>query len=469
MPNDTYILALCPTAGGDLDLSALRCCAVADAHARFQRASGREVLFTPGLDAGVAHPPFDALAISFDREPIPAVGDPIITRWAKWLIEQLDAAQAIYQRSGEGWRLHTGKLHAENERRLGELSGWTEAALADQRQQLEHVEDPGDSGSELEQSLSKLAAAGWKVDSKKDSGPPATHYAAGDLPLASGEDWRAAGAVHPRLAAALAFFLAAVPVDERADAEPGQTALPTGPLPATVVAGDAAAAALLDIRTVAKALRDAGGLDLPSGEPLGTVLATGPLKLRADAPSNGHDPTHQDDAGALIAERGSDAIRVALLHSAAPTKRFRGGDDVIGYADAFLADARELATARFDGGASGTRIDPDDGLRRRLAGWCDTAVARTAENYERLDLHRATRNAIALLDRIKDFDARVTEQRGEVAGADREAVAVALTVLAQLLAPLAPATAEELWGQAGRPGTAAAAGWPSAQGQPAAA
>lgn len=452
--SDPYVLTLRPTAGGDLALSSARGCAIADAYARFRRMRGDDVLL--------------------DAERALAADDPAIERWAQWLLEQLDAAGLIYQRTGEGWRLRSGKLHEESERRLEELTGWSEAAIAGQQDLLRHVDDPGDSGSELEQSLSKLAAAGWKVDAKKDKGPPEVFFAAGDMPLAKGDDWHAGGAVHPRFAAALAPLVAAVPPAERDGAPPEQVAEVVRRLPALAVAapGEGVDAALLDIRTIAKALRDAGGLDLPAGEPLGPVVATGTFRLRAvaKAASNGGDPaeTPANDLDALVAAHGADAVGFALLHAAAPEKPFRGGADVVGYAAAFLARLRELAAARLDGSAAaGTRIDPADGLRRRLAGWCDTAVARIAENYERLDMHRATRNAIELLARIEDFEARVAERRGDVAGADREAVAVALALLAQLLAPLAPATAADVWRHAGRDGSPADAAWPSAQREPA--
>lgn len=477
--SDQYVLTLRPTAGGDLDLSSPRGRAIADAHVRFRRVRGGDVLF--------------------DEEGAVAAGDPAVERWATWLLEQLDAAGLIYKRTGEGWRLRSGKLHAESEQRLEELSGWSDAALAGQRELLKHVDDPGDSGDELEQSLSKLAAAGWKVDAKKDKGPPEVFFAAGDMPLATGEDWRAAGAVHPRFAAALALLAAAVPPGER-DGEPaGQVGEVVRRLPATAIAasGDGFDAALLDLRTIAKALRDVGGLDLPSGEPLGRVLAAGEFRLRAAKPKaataapvtpsdasdpaapavpsqapNGGDPAtaaDPNDVDTLIAVHGADAVRFALLHAAAPEKPFRGGEDVVGYAAGFLGALRELAAARLDGSPAGARIDPADGLRRRLAGWCDTAVARMAENYERLDMHRATRNAIELLARIEDFEARVTEQRGEVAGTDREAVAVALALLGQLLSPLAPGAAADVWRQAGRDGSPADAPWPSPQREPAAA
>jgi len=471
--NHPYVFTPCPAAGGGL--GALRGYAIADVYARFREAGEGDVVFVAG-------------------DGLPGIGDPPVERWAQWLIGQLDAAGSIYQREGEGWRLRSGKLHEENERRLDEVDGWSDTAVAGQRKLLEHVDDPGDGGTDLEQSLSKLAAAGWSVDSKKDKKAPAVHYAAGDLPLAVGEDWRAAGAIHPRLADALGFFLAALPEAERDAAEPGQAASLAGLLPALAVVGPDDAATLLDIRTVAKALRDAGALDLQSGEPFGRVLEAGKLRLRAthaaDAASasisdanaasgaNGSAASAADagsapisDANAassataaandpdmLIAAHGADAVRFALLHAAAPEKRFRGGDDVIGYAAGFLTDVRELAATRIDDSSAGERIDLDDGLRRRLAGWCATAVSRTTENYEQLALHRATRNAVTLLARIKDFEAAVAEQRGEIAGADSEAIGVALGELARLLAPLAPETAAALQGpRSNRPQALAAA------------
>ncbi len=136
MPSNPFVLTLSATPGDDRDLGSLRGHAIADAHVRFRRMSGDDVLFEPAVDAAT------------------------VERWALWLLEQLDAAGLLYQRTGEGWRLRSGKLHEESERRLGELSGWSDKALDGQRELLRHVDDPGDSGNELEQSLSKLAAAG---------------------------------------------------------------------------------------------------------------------------------------------------------------------------------------------------------------------------------------------------------------------------------------------------------------------
>jgi hypothetical protein len=453
VPSTPYVFTLSAAPGEARDLTTLRGHAIADAQVRFRRMAGNDVLFEPEVDTAT------------------------VERWGQWLIERLEADDRIYQRSGEGWRLRSGKLHEESERRLGELSGWSDKAIAGQRELLEHVDDPGDSGDELEQSLSKLAAAGWNVDSKKDKGPPTVYFAAGDLPLATGDDWRAPGSLHPRFSAALALLVATLPDALNGDPQTLGADLAVH-LPALAIVGDDTNGALLDLRTIAKALRDAGGLDLPDGEPIGSVLSYGGFKLRAvkrkrAAATNGaaaQSPTAPDpgDPDALMAAHGDDVVRFALLHAAAPAKRFAATDDILGYVSGFFADLRAFAAPRLDDAAPGTQIDVSDGLRRRLAGWCDTAVARSAENHERIDPHLATRNAIRLFARIKDFDGRVLEERGELAGADREAVGIVLAVLARLLAPLAPTVAGELWQSTGHGGTADDA-WPGLQREPAAA
>jgi hypothetical protein len=460
---DAYVFAHSPTTGGDLDPSRLRGYAIADALARFRRRRGDEVLFAPVLDPA-AHDALDALAIAVDWDRALTPADPLVERWAQWLIGKLEEAGKAEQHDG-GWRLRTNPLHGESERRLDELEGWSAAAIAGQRELLGHVDAPAEEagGDELEQSLSKLAAAGWKVEAKgaKAKKEPEVHFAAGQFPLATGADWRAPGAVHPRLAAALAALLAGLAPDARADAEPGDPAALGHWLPAAqTVADTASAAALLDVRTVAKALRDAGGLDLPDGEPLGSTLLYGPLRFEGATTRNGTVAAAQKaekPIAELVDAHGADAVRFALLHAAAPAKPFAGGDDLLAYAARFLDELRSFAEPRLDGIDAGARIDLDDGLRRRLAGWCDTAVAKVAENYESADLHRATRNTVVLLARIQQFEQLVTAHRGEVAGADRAATAAALAVLLQLVAPIAPGAAGDV------------TGWPSPQREHAAA
>lgn len=348
--------------------------------------------------------------------------------------------------------------------------------------------DPVDKA--LAKRLPKAGGLAWKVESKPPKTTPAVRYLTDDMPLSEangsgapvpvvhcdacgavpmGVDSlpvatetaaelpcprcgspakRDTAAIHPRFSAAWLELALAVPPDGRGEAmleHPDLARL----LPTTHSVFDAGAnEALLDMRTVAKALRDLGPLAfLADGEPHGPTLLHAPMSFEgvgiADA----------------VAEYGSDAVRFAVLHAARPEKEFTGGTDALRQAAAFLDAVRSFAEPRL-GGGDDARIDTSDGLRRRLASWCDTAVGRIGENLDGFELHRATRNAVELFQRIQDFEQRVVTHRGEVAGPDHDASAAALATLISLLAPLTPGLADEL---------SAGAEWPRPQREPAAA
>lgn len=651
MAVDSYLFASPLTVGGDLDATVLRGYALADAQARFRRARGEDVLFALAIDGFGSQPKppegqgarewldarrdalraqLEALGMSLDRERGADTSDPAHYRWSQLLFTRLLEADLAYQRGGRGWFLRTSSFNEENDRRLDELAGWSDAARAAQRELLRRVEgqeleaqaldgtalrlftahperigeaefvglspslpeidrwtggDGAEGGADVDalrkrieelrnrdwsttpadelpvvevgmsaqvpgvpqplpilvspsidvrfgpaatvgvpaadaadkalaRDLPKLGGLAWKTDAKPPKTAPTVRFLAQDMPLSRGRAWgapvpvvhcercgavplpaerlpleppadvdlaargnpladsaefmettcprcdgparRDAGTIHPRFGAAWLVLALAVPPAARAEAavehEDVGRWLPT----AQTVVDAGASAALLDARTVAKALRDAGALTgLDDGEPHGPTLMHAPLELDGAG------------LGGLIEAHGGDAVRFALLLAAAPEKRFAGGDAAIHQAEGFLAELRAFAEPRLDGAPPpDTRIDAGDGLRRRLARWCDTAVQRSTENHERGAMHRATRNAIELLARIQDFERRVAEHR-EVAGPDREAAAVALGVLLRLLAPLAPAVAAELWRTAGHPGAPADAPWPALQREPA--
>lgn len=347
--------------------------------------------------------------------------------------------------------------------------------------------DPADKA--LAKGLPKLGGLAWKVESKPPKTTPAVRYLGGDMPLSRGRAWgapvpvvhcdacgavpvsedqlplaapagldvtardttladapdfaacecpkcggtatRDRGTLHPRFTAALGEVVLALPASDRTAAtlrhdEPSRR-LPT----ARTIADGGANGGLLDMRTIAKALRDVGGLELADGEPHGPTLMHGELTFE--------DAT----AAALLDQYGSDAVRCAILNAAAPQKTLVVKAKAVEQAAAFLDQVRSYAESRLEGSESAA-IDDADGLRRRLAKWCDTATVRMAENYEQLDMHRATRNATELLSRLQDFERRVVEYRGEVAGADRDALAVATRTLLRLLAPIAPALSASL-------------------------
>jgi len=636
--------------------------AIADAQARFHRARGDDVLFTIGFDTfATAVKPgegqstaewlaarrdalrrqLDGLAISLDWERALSTDDPDVYRWSQWLFAKLLEAGLVYQRGGKGWYLKTGGFNEENDRRLEELTGWSDAARAAQRKLLARIDGfeleataldgttltlftphPDAAGSaefvgfstqrpELEQwlddpglrkqvdelrrgdwaetpvaelpaleigmsaqvpgvaqplpilvspsidvrfgpaailgvpsadaadkalakGLPKAGGLAWKVESKPAKSTPAVRFFAEDMPVSRGRAWgapvpavhceqcgtvavpldqlplkppadldvksrgnplaeradfvdcdcprcgaaakRDTGTLHPRLGAAWIELALAVPPAERAESMFDHPDLRRWLPTAQTVEPPEAGVALLDMRTIAKALRDAGAEGAPEdGEPHGPTLIHETLRLEAAPPAAAADGAGPEQPAAdnarsgqeLIAAYGGDTLRFALLHAAAPTKSFTGGEEVLRRSAAFLEELRSFAEPRLDGVDPSARIDAGDGLRRRLAGWCDTAVARTAENLERLDLHRATRNVEQLLARIQDFEERVNDHRSEVAGPDREALAIALAVLVQLLAPLAPQLAEQLWHRTGAEGTVGEAAWPALQREPA--
>jgi leucyl-tRNA synthetase len=349
----------------------------------------------------------------------------------------------------------------------------------------------------LAKRLPKTGGLAWKVESKPPKTTSAVRYLTDDMPLSSagtfgpplpvvgcercgavpvpleqlpvespiagaasetvcprcdGPASRAAETIHPRLGAAWLELALATPPAERAGAMFDSQELVRRLATSQTVLGPAEDKALLDMRTIAKALRDLGPLAfLVDGEPHGPALSHGPLAF--------------DDrsVAALLDEHGADALRFALLFAAAPGKPYSGGADAVRQAGVFLDGLEEFARPRIHDGFADACIDGEDGLRRRLAGWCDTAIARVTENIERLELHRATRNVMELLDRIRDYEQRVEHHRGELTGLDRDASDAALLTLLLLLAPLAPALAGDLWRRAGLRGTVQEAEWPRIQ------
>ncbi len=216
---------------------------------------------------------------------------------------------------------------------------------------------------------------------------------------------------------------------------------------------------VLDQRTISKMLRDLGHFTwLPDGECYRATFTHEMVQLDGRKMSKhlGNTVTPQE----IVERFGADTLRLAMLHAAAPAKAFTWDESLLTYSSAFLRRLWTFAEPRL-AAASGPphELDLSDGLRRRLAGWCDTAVRKVTENYERLDMHRATRNLMALLERIEDFEARVGARR-ELTSEDRDATVYALCLLLRMLAPVAPHIAEELWARSGYEGFVADAGWP---------
>jgi leucyl-tRNA synthetase len=230
------------------------------------------------------------------------------------------------------------------------------------------------------------------------------------------------------------------------------------------VAGIQGGTPLLDHRAVAKALRDSGMWGfLPTGEPSPAAFLHGHLGVNGLKSSE--DLGAAADPLALMRRFGADAVRFAVLHVAAPAKAVTWDDGALVHCARFLERLWAFAEPRLRvQGELGwpAEIATDDPLRRRLGGWHATAIRKITENLERSDMHKVTRNAITLLERIEDFEDRARERRGDLVDEDREAIATALATLVQLVAPIAPHLAEELWKRAGFEGFIAEAPWPPA-------
>ncbi|HWX44292.1 MAG TPA: class I tRNA ligase family protein [Solirubrobacteraceae bacterium] len=257
-----------------------------------------------------------------------------------------------------------------------------------------------------------------------------------------------------------------------------------------IVWGADAGGYMFDQRLIGKVLQDLDQLPaLPDREPFEKALMHQMIRLEGRKMSkhlgNVVDPNE------LVATVGADTVRLAVLHAASPGRIFNWNEQPVRYCQIFLkklygyaegrlrewspsapSPAEQASTTGATTGANGAsdgreagadpRIDPSDKLRRRLANWCSVACEKVTENYEGLEMQRAAHNTMLLLTRIQDFEQRALDKRGgELEDADREAVVAALLTLVQMLAPIAPHVAEELWSLAGRDTLVSNAPWPT--------
>jgi leucyl-tRNA synthetase len=242
-----------------------------------------------------------------------------------------------------------------------------------------------------------------------------------------------------------------------------------------LVAGSDSGNFVFDQRIVTKALRDLGPLDfLSDGEPFAGCLfhemVTAEGRKMSKHLGNVVDPDE------LVARYGADTVRLAVLYAARPQKSLNWEDSAVlrchrflnqvwDFSQAKLAQAqedRERAAAGVDTGAETEPIrDTSEHLRLKLSQWCAAGVEKVTEDMENLEVHSAVRNVMRLFDRIKDFEKRVLARQPALGSADIESLLQALTVLVQMLGPMAPHLAEELWIAFGQDEHGAQTPWPS--------
>ncbi|HXP28260.1 MAG TPA: class I tRNA ligase family protein [Solirubrobacteraceae bacterium] len=241
-----------------------------------------------------------------------------------------------------------------------------------------------------------------------------------------------------------------------------------------VVAGSDSGNFVFDQRIVTKALRDMGPLAfLEDGEPFAGCLFH--EMVISDGRKMSKHLGNVVDPDALVERYGADTVRLAVLYAARPQKTLNWSDSAVLRAHRFLnqvwtfsqtrlASARESAANEELMLAEGADAEPvrdmTEHLRRKLAQWCEKAVQKTTEDMEKLETHSAVRNVMLLFDRIKDFEKRVLAREEALGAADNEALLDALSVLAQMLGPLAPHIAEELWVSLGHDEDGVQTPWP---------
>jgi leucyl-tRNA synthetase len=230
-----------------------------------------------------------------------------------------------------------------------------------------------------------------------------------------------------------------------------------------LVAGSDSGNFMFDQRITTKALRDLGPLAfLADGEPFAGALMH-EMVIRDGRKMSKH-LGNVVDPDELVESFGADTVRMAVLWAARPQKSLNWSDSAVQFCHRFLHNLWAYSHARFAQSAEDSgELDParTEHLRRRLQKWCDTAVEKITEELAELEMHSAVRNAIRLLDRIKDFEKRVLKHSGALCREDHEALLDALGLMARVLIPFAPHVGEELWLASGLAEPGVDPPWPS--------
>jgi leucyl-tRNA synthetase len=228
-----------------------------------------------------------------------------------------------------------------------------------------------------------------------------------------------------------------------------------------IVWGADAGGYMFDQRLIGKVLQDLGELpELEQREPFANALMH--QMVRMDGRKMSKHLGNVVDPNELVERVGADVVRLAVLNAAAPGRAFNWNDQPVNYCRNFLTKLWQYAEPRLRewDAPEGGEIDASTKLRRRLGTWCRIGLEKVATNLDRLEMQRATHNAMLLLERIQDFEQRAGGEEGELEPADREAVVAALLLLVQAMAPFTPHIAEELWATAGNEKMVSEAPWP---------
>jgi leucyl-tRNA synthetase len=233
-----------------------------------------------------------------------------------------------------------------------------------------------------------------------------------------------------------------------------------------VIRGTDGAGFVFDQRSFTKMLRDVGLLShIEDGEPFTNHRMVG--LVRFDGRKMSKHLRNTVELKTMLEQVGADTLRLAMLFSASPKNDFHWNEEPIRYCAEFLEQLWEHAAprlARWPELEDAEQIDAGDRLRRQLVRWCDMAHRQTTAMIDALECKRAVEHVMRLFDGVRTFERRALAARGGADGtlepADEAAVAIALRLVVQLLAPMAPHLAEELWSHCGEERLLAASPWP---------
>jgi leucyl-tRNA synthetase len=235
-----------------------------------------------------------------------------------------------------------------------------------------------------------------------------------------------------------------------------------------VIRGTDGAGFVFDQRSFTKMLRDVGLLThIEDGEPFTNQRMIG--LVRFDGKKMSKHLRNTVELKEMVERVGADALRVGMLFAAAPKNDFHWTDEPIRRGTEFLDELWAFASPRLERWreleAAGVteRIDGSDRLRRKLVTWCDAAHANVTRAYDAIEMKHAVEGVMGLLGKLCEFERRAAAARGgELELVDEAAVAIALRHLVQLLGPMAPHLAEELWALSGEERMLATLPWTSA-------
>lgn len=238
-------------------------------------------------------------------------------------------------------------------------------------------------------------------------------------------------------------------------------------LPVTnVIRGTDGAGFVFDQRSFTKMLRDVGLLThIQDGEPFTNQRMIG--LVRFDGKKMSKHLRNTVELKAMLEEVGADVLRVAMLYAAAPKNDFHWTDEPIRFCAEWLeqlwiwAEPRLRRWEDLDGDLR-EQIDGGTRLRRKLVTWCDMAHRNVTRALDAIEMKHAVEGVIALFDKLREFERRALASGREegLEALDEAAMLIAARQLVQLLAPMAPHLAEELWALCGEERMLATLPWP---------